>query len=56
MITKYDCGNLRSHERALEKGLLEGYKVHVTPQVKPDAQQMKGKEFLRQQQQQFISS
>ena len=26
----------------MEKGLLEGYKVHVTAHVKPEAQQMKG--------------
>ncbi|KAJ7387507.1 Mediator of DNA damage checkpoint protein 1 [Desmophyllum pertusum] len=31
----------RSHEVALTKGLLEGYKIHVTKKVKPEPSQMK---------------
>lgn len=32
----------RSHEVALNQGLLDGYKVHVTKKVLPDPSQMKG--------------
>lgn len=32
----------RSHEAALNQGLLDGYKVHVTKKVLPDPSQMKG--------------
>lgn len=38
---QYKFSLQRSHERALEKGLLEGCKVHVTKNVKPDPAQMK---------------
>ena len=34
--------SFRSHEVALTKGLLEGYKIHVTKKVKPEPSQMKG--------------
>lgn len=36
--------SFRSHEVALTKGLLEGYKIHVTKKVKPEPAQMKGME------------
>jgi len=38
----FHCFFFRSHEIALTKGLLEGYKIHVTKKVKPEPSQMKG--------------
>ena len=38
--------SFRSHDVALTKGLLEGYKIHVTKKVKPEPSQMKGMEKL----------
>jgi len=38
--------SFRSHEVALTKGLLEGYKIHVTKKVKPEPSQMKGMEII----------
>ncbi|XP_022793065.1 mediator of DNA damage checkpoint protein 1-like isoform X2 [Stylophora pistillata] len=38
---QYNFDLQRSHEVALTKGLLEGYKVHVTKKVKPEPSQMK---------------
>lgn len=39
--------SFRSHEVALTKGLLEGYKIHVTKKVKPEPSQMKGMEIIQ---------
>lgn len=38
---QYNFDLQRSHEVALTKGLIEGYKVHVTKKVKPEPSQMK---------------
>lgn len=44
MLCWFHSFSFRSHEVALTKGLLEGYKIHVTKKVKPEPSQMKGKE------------
>lgn len=44
----------RSHEVALTKGLLEGYKIHVTKKVKPEPSQMK--DIIQSAKGEFLSS
>ncbi|KAL9980282.1 hypothetical protein ACROYT_G008844 [Oculina patagonica] len=39
---QYKFNLQRSHEVALTKAMLEGYKIHVTKKVKPEPSQMKG--------------
>lgn len=45
---QYKFSLQRSLEKAKEACLFQGYKIHVTKNVKPEPAQMKGKLFLKQ--------
>lgn len=44
---QYKFSLQRSLEKAKEACLFQGYKIHVTKNVKPEPTQMKGKSFLK---------
>lgn len=44
---QYKFSLQRSLEKAKEACLFQGYKIHVTKNVKPESAQMKGKSFLK---------